>query len=87
MVIVQLSLNVLTMDRNEGKQYEEVSLIGNGAYGSVFKGRDLEKDGQFVALKKIRLHINSEEGIPMSTIREISVLRQLERLEHPNIVR
>ena len=74
------------MDRNDGKQYEELSLIGNGAYGAVFKGRDL-KNNQTVALKKIRLHINSEEGMPMSTIREISVLRQLERLENPNIVR
>lgn len=66
--------------------YEELGLIGNGAYGTVFKARDLRNDGQMVALKKIRVRL-SEEGVPMSTLREISTLRQLEKFEHPNIVR
>lgn len=66
-------------------QYEEVSLIGKGAYGVVYKGRDL-KTGQFVAMKMIRIQ-NTEEGMPMSAIREISLLKQLEAYEHPNIVR
>ena len=67
-------------------QYEEVSVIGNGAYGTVYKAVDLKNDGQFVALKLIRIQ-NTEEGMPMSAIREISLLRQLEAYEHPNIVR
>ncbi|XP_045207843.1 cyclin-dependent kinase 4-like [Mercenaria mercenaria] len=67
-------------------QYEEVSLIGKGAYGVVYKGRDLKNEGQFVAMKMIRIQ-NTEEGMPMSAIREISLLKQLEAYEHPNIVR
>ncbi|KAK3610961.1 hypothetical protein CHS0354_000964 [Potamilus streckersoni] len=66
--------------------YEEVAVIGNGAYGTVWKARDLKNDGQFVAMKKIRIQ-NTEEGMPMSAIREIALLRQLEGHEHPNIVR
>ena len=66
--------------------YEEVCVIGNGAYGTVYKARDLKNDGQFVAMKSIRIQ-NTEEGMPMSAIREISLLKQLEAYEHPNIVR
>ena len=29
----------------------------------------------------------TEEGVPMSTLREISLLKQMEKYEHPNIVR
>jgi serine/threonine protein kinase len=66
--------------------YEEVAVIGNGAYGTVYKARDLRNEGQFVALKRIRLN-NTEEGMPMTAIREISLLKQLEKYEHPNVVR
>ncbi len=67
--------------------YEEVNVIGNGAYGTVYKARDLKNDGQFVAIKRIRIQTTAEEGMPMSTIREIAMLKQLENFEHPNIVR
>ncbi|XP_046331397.1 cyclin-dependent kinase 6-like [Haliotis cracherodii] len=68
------------------KKYEEVAVVGNGAYGTVYKARDLKCDGQFVAMKKIRIS-NTEEGMPMSAIREIALLKQLEKYEHENIVR
>ncbi len=67
--------------------YEEVCQIGTGAYGTVYKARDLKNDGQFVAIKKIRIQTSAEEGMPMSTIREIAMLKQLENFEHRNIVR
>ena len=68
------------------RQYEEVAVIGNGAYGTVYKARDLRNDGKFVAMKRIRL-CNTEEGMPMTAIREISMLKQLEKYEHPNVVK
>lgn len=68
------------------KNYEEVAIIGNGAYGTVFKARDLRNEGQFVAMKRIRI-CNTEEGMPMTAIREIALLKQLEKYEHPNIVK
>lgn len=67
-------------------QYEEVSVIGDGAYGTVYKGKDLKNEGYFVAMKQIRIE-STEDGMPVSAIREIAVLRQLEAYEHPNIVR
>ncbi|XP_064362141.1 cyclin-dependent kinase 6 isoform X2 [Dromaius novaehollandiae] len=67
-------------------QYECVAEIGEGAYGKVFKARDLKNGGRFVALKRVRVQ-TSEEGMPLSTIREVAVLRHLETFEHPNVVR
>uniref|UniRef100_A0A803YHM8 cyclin-dependent kinase n=1 Tax=Meleagris gallopavo TaxID=9103 RepID=A0A803YHM8_MELGA len=67
------------------QQYECVAEIGEGAYGKVFKARDLKNGGRFVALKRVRVQ-TSEEGMPLSTIREVAVLRHLETFEHPNVV-
>ncbi|KAK0084704.1 hypothetical protein PV325_006552 [Microctonus aethiopoides] len=69
----------------EHAHYEELSMIGDGAYGTVYKAKDLSS-GQVVALKKIRVPL-TEDGLPTSTLREIAALKQLERFEHPNIVR
>ena len=68
------------------QKYEELAEIGNGAYGTVYKARDLQNEGRFVALKRVRI-VNSEEGMPLSTIREIALLKQIDHLCHPNIVR
>nr|QOY46759.1 cyclin-dependent kinase 6 [Ambystoma andersoni] len=68
------------------QQYECVAEIGQGAYGKVFKARDLKNGGRFVALKQVRV-LTGEEGMPLSTIREVAVLRHLETFEHPNVVR
>lgn len=53
--------------------YEEITVIGTGAYGTVYKGVDL-KTSRIVAMKRIRIQI-TEEGLPISTIREIAYLR------------
>ena len=50
------------------------------------KARDIRNEGSIVALKKVRLPLN-EDGVPLSTLREISLLKQLEKFQHPNIVR
>lgn len=57
-----------------------------GAYGTVFKGRDLINKGNIVAMKKIKLPL-AQGGIPMTTLREIAILKQLSYLQHPNIVK
>ncbi|XP_024879402.1 cyclin-dependent kinase 4-like [Temnothorax curvispinosus] len=69
----------------EHASYEDLSLIGNGAYGTVYKAKD-KTSGQIVALKKVRIPL-TEDGLPMSTLREIAALKSLERYEHPHIVR
>lgn len=57
--------------------------MGEGAYGVVYKAIDrLSDNNKEVALKKIRLEVE-DEGIPITALREIILLRQL---DHPNVV-
>ena len=56
-----------------------------GAYGTVYKAEDL-KNNEIVAMKKVRIAL-TEDGVPMSVLREISLLRHLGKYNHPNIVR
>ncbi|RUS81454.1 hypothetical protein EGW08_010794 [Elysia chlorotica] len=58
-----------------------IQIIGEGTYGQVYKARDINL-GNLVALKKVRLE-NEKEGFPITAVREIKILRQL---QHPNIV-
>jgi len=67
------------MDRYQ--KIEKNGHVGEGTYGVVYKAKD-KQTNDFVALKRIRLEVE-DEGIPSTTLREISVLRQL---KHPNIV-
>lgn len=63
------------------KRYKRLEKLGEGTYGLVYKARDLTSD-KIVAIKKIKLD-NNEEGIPATTMREISLLSHI---SHPNIV-
>ncbi|XP_020014932.1 cyclin-dependent kinase 3 isoform X2 [Castor canadensis] len=62
--------------------FQKVEKIGEGTYGVVYKAKNKET-GQLVALKKIRLDLETE-GVPSTAIREISLLKEL---KHPNIVK
>ncbi|PAV84334.1 hypothetical protein WR25_16815 [Diploscapter pachys] len=70
-----------TIARPVLEDYLKLEKIGEGTYGVVYKGRNKKTD-EVVALKKIRLE-SEEEGVPSTTIREISLLKEL---AHPNIV-
>ncbi|RNA25515.1 cyclin-dependent kinase 12 [Brachionus plicatilis] len=61
--------------------FERLEIIGEGTYGKVFKARDIETN-ELVALKSVKLE-NEKEGFPITAVREIKILRQL---QHPNIV-
>lgn len=58
-----------------------VNQIGEGTYGQVYKATD-KKTNEVVALKKVRLE-NEKEGFPITAVREIKILKQL---NHENIV-
>lgn len=73
------------MEQESVVQYEPVAEIGGGAYGTVYKARDRDS-GQFVALKSVRVQTN-QDGLPLSTVREVALLKRLEQFDHPNIVR
>ncbi|GAB1201284.1 kinase-like domain-containing protein [Aspergillus pseudonomiae] len=65
------------------EKYQKIEKIGEGTYGVVYKARELAHPNRIVALKKVRLETD-DEGVPSTTIREISLLKEL---NHPNIVR
>ncbi|KAK9846177.1 Cyclin-dependent kinase catalytic subunit [Penicillium brevicompactum] len=52
-----------------------------GTYGVVYKARELNHPCRVVALKKIRLEAE-DEGVPSTTIREISLLKENAGPEH-----
>ena len=62
--------------------YEILYRLGYGRYGTIFCARN-KKDGKDYALKHVRTE-DETQGIPVTTLREISTLRSL---EHPNIVK
>ncbi|CAG8737198.1 11914_t:CDS:2, partial [Funneliformis caledonium] len=61
--------------------YEIKDKLGEGTFGEVHKGVH-KKSKNIVALKRILMH-NEKEGIPITAIREIKILRQL---SHTNVV-
>jgi len=63
-------------------KYQLLEKIGEGTYGVVYKAKD-RVTGRIMALKKIRLD-SEDEGVPSTSIREISLLKEL---DHPNIVK
>ena len=62
-------------------RYQKKERLGEGTYGVVYKGIDMVS-GDTVAMKKVRL-ANEDEGVPVSTLREVSFLKEL---AHPNVV-
>ncbi|KAH9392580.1 Cyclin-dependent kinase 10, partial [Tyrophagus putrescentiae] len=62
-------------------EYEKLNRVGQGTYGIVYRARD-SKSGEILALKRMRVE-KLREGIGISSIREINLLRSL---KHPNIV-
>lgn len=55
------------------QKYEKLEKIGEGTYGTVFKGKNRETM-EIVALKRVRLD-EDDEGVPSSALREICLLK------------
>lgn len=66
---------------NRLSTYTLLEKLGEGTYGRVYKAIN-KYTKEYVALKQVKLD-PSEEGIPATTLREISILKQL---KHPSLV-
>jgi len=54
-------------------KFKKIEVLGEGSYGKVYKAKDLSTN-QIVAVKKIKFD-KDDEGIPSTTLREISILK------------
>ncbi|KAJ2852247.1 serine/threonine protein kinase, CMGC, CDC2/CDK sub [Coemansia brasiliensis] len=63
------------------EDYELTTKLGEGTFGEVHKAVH-KATGAVVALKRVLMH-NEKEGLPITAIREIKLLKSL---HHPNIV-
>lgn len=53
-------------------RFERLTVSGQGTYGIVYEARE-RATNEVIALKKIRLD-STDEGVPSTAIREISLL-------------
>ncbi|RIA97827.1 Pkinase-domain-containing protein [Glomus cerebriforme] len=56
-------------------KYSNITKIGEGTYGVVYKAEE-KKTGRVVALKKMRLESQNDEGVPCTAMREIAILKE-----------
>jgi len=63
------------------KLWKRGEKLGEGTFGEVYVATH-EKTGEIAALKKIKLECE-DEGVPGTTLREVSLLKEL---QHPNVV-
>ena len=77
-------LNFCHLIKSKVSMANDIILL-TGAYGTVYKACD-KVTGDIVALKQIRF-VLTEDGVPMSILREIALLKQLQKFNHPNVVR
>lgn len=55
-------------------RYKKLEVLGEGTYGIVHKAIDLTTK-ETVAIKKIRMEQEEDEGVPATALREVSILR------------
>ncbi|KAI5959525.1 BUR1 [Candida theae] len=65
-------------------QYEMIQKLGQGTFGVVQKARN-KRTGEIVAIKQLLNH-SAKEGFPITAMREITILKQLDHHNILNIV-
>jgi len=64
-------------------RYQRDEVLGEGTYGVVFSAQNIET-GQRVAMKRSRMDLYPEEGVPATALREVSLLRDFRNC--PNVM-
>eukprot|EP01090_Pellita_catalonica_P019383 TRINITY_DN6577_c0_g1_i2.p1 TRINITY_DN6577_c0_g1~~TRINITY_DN6577_c0_g1_i2.p1 ORF type:complete len:541 (-),score=52.84 TRINITY_DN6577_c0_g1_i2:212-1834(-) len=62
--------------------FKKMEQVGEGTYGQVYKAKNKET-GDVVALKKFRM-ADAREGVPITAIREIKILKNI---QHQNVIK
>lgn len=62
-------------------EYSKITRIGEGTYGDVYAAR-CKRTGRLVALKRIILHNERQDGFPITSLREIATLRRAASCAH-----
>lgn len=75
--LIPMSATVYGNCPNVSSRYEKIGRIGEGTYGVVYRARD-KKTGEIVALKRCLPHHEASDGFPLTTLREITLLRELQ---------
>ncbi|KAL3320969.1 Cyclin-Dependent Kinase 7 [Cichlidogyrus casuarinus] len=77
--------DIFVDEKAKNLRYEKVCYLGEGQFANVFLARDLKKNNELVAIKKVKSGPKwvLEDGMNLSAIREIKLLREL---AHPNIL-
>lgn len=70
----------MAVEKSAMDAFEKLEKVGEGTYGKVYRARE-RATGKVVALKKTKLP-EDDEGVPPTTLREISLLRMLSRDPH-----
>ncbi|POS80259.1 hypothetical protein DHEL01_v201346 [Diaporthe helianthi] len=68
---------------NSVEKYDKLNDIEEGAYGWVARAREMAT-GKVVALKRLKIDPNDRNGLPVTGLREIQILKDC---EHRNIVK
>lgn len=68
---------------NSVEKYDKLNDIEEGAYGWVARAKEIAT-GKVVALKRLKIEPNDRNGLPVTGMREIQILKDC---EHRNIVK
>jgi serine/threonine protein kinase len=65
---------------------DEVQKVGEGTFGKVYKASYVDDNGekQEVAIKKFNYFDKENQGISITTLRE---MKTLQNIDHPNIIK
>jgi len=76
--MVELDQDFEQLERTFESKYEitEPKLLGEGTYGKVYKAFSKERQ-HVVAIKRIKLNPEEDEGVPSTSLREVAVLKEL----------
>ena len=60
-----------------------INQVGHGSFGKVYKSTYQDEEGKIIEVAVKKINIRSNEGFPLSAIREISILK---KYRHKNLV-